>query len=45
MYYYFVVKYQPVQPSTPEEERAFSEADNIFMASIVSLLADNIMVN
>jgi hypothetical protein len=44
MYYYFVVKYQPVEPSTPEE-RAFSEADNIFMASIINVLADNIMVN
>lgn len=39
----FVATQRPIGAHTQEEERTFSEADNIFRATIVSVLAHNIV--
>jgi hypothetical protein len=40
---YFVAEPRSVGPHTPEEERAFQDADTKFKAAIISVLGDSIV--
>ena len=43
MHCYFVAEPRAVGPHTPDEERAFKHADNMFKAAILSMLGDFIV--
>ena len=43
MHCYFVVERRSVGPHTPEEDRAFQDADTTFKGPIISVLGDSIV--